>query len=101
QGSAAVGIVIVAVDDAPVAVADAYGTQENVILNIAAPGVMFNDTDVDGGPQSIAGINGSPVGVGGTVTLSSGAKVSLNAFGALTYNPNGAFNYLITSGKAA
>ena len=101
QGSAAVGIVIVAVDDAPVAVADAYGTQENVILNIAAPGVMFNDTDVDGGPQSIAGIDGSPVGVGGTVTLPSGAKVSLNAFGALTYNPNGAFNYLITSGKAA
>ncbi|NOG48617.1 MAG: tandem-95 repeat protein [Chloroflexi bacterium] len=37
-----------AVNDAPVAVDDAYTTDEDTALNIAAPGVLTNDSDIDG-----------------------------------------------------
>ena len=36
------------VNDAPVAVNDAYATDEDTALTVAAPGVLGNDTDVDG-----------------------------------------------------
>src|SRR5207237_800929 len=35
------------VNDAPVAVPDAYTTNEDTLLTVAAPGVLGNDTDVD------------------------------------------------------
>ena len=35
-------------NDAPVAVDDSYTTNEDTPLTIAAPGVLGNDTDVDG-----------------------------------------------------
>src|SRR5262249_27681324 len=49
-GSTATGTVTVnvtAVDAPPVAVADAYATNEDTALTVAAPGVLANDTDVD------------------------------------------------------
>src|SRR5204863_4802948 len=36
------------VNDVPVAIADTYGTTEDGVLAIAAPGVLGNDNDVDG-----------------------------------------------------
>ena len=45
---ATVAITINAVNDTPVAVADDYATAEDTALTIAAPGVLGNDTDVDG-----------------------------------------------------
>src|SRR5207253_678100 len=44
---ATVSITITAVNDAPVAANDTYGTNEDGTLTIAAPGVLANDTDVD------------------------------------------------------
>jgi len=38
------------VNDAPVALDDAYTTNEDTLLTITAPGVLSNDTDVDGDP---------------------------------------------------
>ncbi len=32
---------------APVAVGDTYATNEDVVLTVAAPGVLINDTDFD------------------------------------------------------
>src|SRR5262249_31447350 len=47
---AAVAIVVQPVNDAPVAGDDSYATDEDVPLTVAAPGVLGNDTDADGGP---------------------------------------------------
>src|SRR5207244_5937541 len=48
SGIATVNITITAVNDAPVAVNDSYTTAEDTTLNVAAPGVLANDSDVDG-----------------------------------------------------
>src|SRR5205807_685692 len=45
---ATVTLTINAVNDAPVAVDDAYRTDEDTTLTIAAPGVLANDSDVEG-----------------------------------------------------
>src|SRR5206468_529970 len=48
SGIATVTITIARVNDAPVAVNDSYPTAEDTTLNIAAAGVLANDSDVDG-----------------------------------------------------
>src|SRR6185369_7424621 len=48
SGIATVSITITGVNDAPVAVNDSYTTPEDTTLNIATPGVLINDSDVDG-----------------------------------------------------
>ncbi|MFO7608731.1 MAG: tandem-95 repeat protein, partial [Candidatus Krumholzibacteriia bacterium] len=63
------------VNDAPVAVDDAYQTFEDVALVVAAPGVTANDVDVDGDVL--------------TTTLVSGP-----ANGTLNLGPNGGFTYV-------
>ena len=42
-----VTITVSPINDAPVAVADAYSTDQNTELSVAAPGVLTNDTDVE------------------------------------------------------
>ncbi len=59
-------------NDAPVAVADAYTTAEDTPLNIPAPGLLGNDSDVDGD------------------VLTTGLVTS-PTHGALTLNANGSF----------
>lgn len=86
------------VDDLPVAVADAVSTPENVVVTALA--VVANDTDIDGGPKAVATIAGQAVVASSSVTLPSGATVTLNADGTLRYNPNNAFNYLISPAQA-
>jgi VCBS repeat-containing protein len=76
-------------------------TTENTPLVVPSPGVLSNDTDPDGDPLVVSGVQGSPGGVGGPVTLPSGAIVTVNANGSYTYNPNGAFNYLSPSDPPA
>ncbi len=65
---------------APVAVDDVYNTQQNLTMNIPAPGVLSNDTDADG--NSLTAINASVPLHGGTLTL----------------NPNGSFSYTPATG---
>ncbi len=64
------------INDLPVAVGDSYATDENVTLNVAAPGVLGNDTDANP--------------AGGALTAS---QVSGTTQGILTLNPNGSFTY--------
>jgi hypothetical protein len=47
---ATVTITVAAVNDAAVANADAYATDQGVLLTVAAPGVLGNDSDVDADP---------------------------------------------------
>ena len=70
-----VTITINPVNDAPVAVDDAYTTAEDVILVVAAPGVLANDYDVDGDTL--------------TATLRTGVS-----HGTLTLMSDGSFTYL-------
>jgi VCBS repeat-containing protein len=69
-----VTITVTAVNDAPAAADDAYSTDEDTTLMVAAPGVLGNDSDPDGNPL--------------TATLVTGP-----AHGTLTLNPNGSFTY--------
>jgi VCBS repeat-containing protein len=71
---ATVSITVRAVNDAPVAASDAYSTNEDTPLTVAAPGVLGNDSDVDGDAL--------------TASL-----VSAPSHGSLTLNSNGSFTY--------
>ena len=61
-------ITINPVNDAPVAANDSYSTNEDTALTVAAPGVLGNDTDVDGNPLTAAMVAGPSHG---TLTLNS------------------------------
>ncbi len=78
---ATVSITINAVNDAPVAVNDSYTTTEDVALSIVAPGVLSNDTDVDGNPLTAALV--------GDVTHGT---LTLNANGSFVYTPTANYN---------
>jgi VCBS repeat-containing protein len=71
---ATVTITITAVNDAPTAAADTFNATAGVALNITAPGVLQNDTDVEG-------------------TSLTATVVTQPAKGTLTLNANGSFTY--------
>ncbi|NTS66850.1 VCBS repeat-containing protein, partial [Sphingomonas sp. HHU CXW] len=84
-------ITVTPVDDAPVAVADTGAVLET---GTTSGNVLGNDTDVDGGPKTVAAVNGVAADVGQQITLASGALLTLNSDGTYAYNPNGAFQRL-------
>ena len=71
---------VTSVNDLPVAGADSYSVEQNGVLNVAAPGVLTNDTDIDG-PNPLTAV-----------------KVSDPTHGIVTLNPNGSFTYTPTIG---
>lgn len=78
---ATVNINVAPVNDNPVAINDIYDTNQNTALNIAAPGVLANDSDVDGDAlQSLV------------QTLPSNGSLILATDGSFTYTPNAGFN---------
>jgi hypothetical protein len=87
---------ITAVDDPPVAQPDAVTTAENAVLagNVFSNNGSGVDSDVDGPPLQVSAVNGVSASVGQTITLPSGAKLTLNANGTFSYDPNGAYNHL-------
>jgi VCBS repeat-containing protein len=78
---ATVTITVTPVNDAPVATNDAYGTAEDTPLNIVAPGVLTNDTDLDS--STLSAVLGTPPSHG---------TLTLNADGSFTYVPDANFN---------
>jgi VCBS repeat-containing protein len=82
-------------NDAPAAVANMGTTNEDTVLNVAAAGVLGNDTDPDSGDVLlVAAVNGNAANVGNSIALASGALLQVNADGSYSYDPNGAFNSL-------
>jgi len=65
----------------PVAVDDAYTTNEDVVLNVPAPGVLENDTDPD-----------SPVLTAVLVETVNHGELTLNADGSFVYTPDQDYN---------
>jgi VCBS repeat-containing protein len=79
----------VGINLAPIAVDDAISVDAEGPLVIG--NLLANDTDPNKDTLSITAIDGQAIGADGTVTLTSGAKVTLNADGTVSFNPNGAF----------
>jgi uncharacterized repeat protein (TIGR01451 family) len=71
---ATVSIMVLPVNDAPIANDDGYSTPKNIPLNISAPGILANDTDVEG-------------------DVLTAALVANVAHGTLSLSTNGGFTY--------
>ena len=71
RNPARVKLNIYAVNDPPVAVNDAYSTAEDTGLTIAAPGVLGNDTDVDGDALTAVLVSGP---AHGTLALNANGR---------------------------
>ncbi|HET7434298.1 MAG TPA: Ig-like domain-containing protein [Thermoanaerobaculia bacterium] len=76
SGTGTVTITVVSVNDAPVAVSDSYNVPPAGTLNVAAPGVLANDSDVETPSASLTAI-----------------LVTNVTEGTLTLNANGSFDY--------
>ncbi|MEG3181306.1 FG-GAP-like repeat-containing protein, partial [Sphingomonas sp. LT1P40] len=100
-GTSAVNLVTVHIEtvDTPLMPGDDYAStlaDATVVIDVRA-----NDVDPDGGvAETIDAIDGMAIVIGQTVTLASGARVTLNEDGTLTYNPNGRFNALVSEARA-
>ncbi|MBV7333691.1 tandem-95 repeat protein [Chloroflexi bacterium TSY] len=76
-----VTITVDPVNDAPVATDDAYATNEDTALTVPGPGVLENDSDVEGDALTAV-----------LVSNPNNGSVTLNADGSFTYTPNADFN---------
>jgi hypothetical protein len=95
--SATATITVTSVNDAPVASADAYATNEDTALVIAAgAGVLANDTDIDLDAPTVTAFD--------AVSANAGT-VAMNPDGSFTYTPAAdfsgadAFTYTISDGN--
>src|SRR5439155_1596532 len=95
SNAATVTIAISAVNSAPGAVNDSYTTAEDTPLTIAAPGVLGNDTDVDGSPLNAILASGPSHG-----TLALNANGSFVYTAAADYNGLDSFTYRANDGVA-
>lgn len=84
---------------APVAITDTNTVAEH---STTGGNVISNDHDGggDSDPLAVTLVNGATLVPAGTIALPSGALLVMNANGAYTYNPNGAFAALTASQSA-
>ncbi len=91
----AIVTVYVGINAPPIAVDDDYSTEEDTTLTVTAPGIMSNDSDVDGTITSAK------------TTDPSNGSVTVNADGSFEYVPNAnfhgtdSFTYTITDNDSA
>ena len=78
----------------PVAVDDAFSTDEESVLQVVAPGILANDTDPGNDPLFVTHVNGNSALIGSAFALPSGAMLTLNSDGSFSYDPNGLFDFL-------
>jgi hypothetical protein len=94
--TATVTITVLPVNDAPSAVADSFSALKDRTLNVAAPGVLANDSDVDGDSLTAVKVNSPAHGV---VTLASDGAFSYTP--AAGYTGPDAFTYRASDGTAS
>ena len=90
-----VTVTVNGLNDDPVAINDVETTNEDSVVNIDLLGIDDStaaDSDVDGDSLTVTEING--IAAGGTITLVSGALVTVNANGTVDYDPNDKFEAL-------
>jgi VCBS repeat-containing protein len=84
-----------AVNDAPAAVNDSYSGSEDTALTVTAPGVLGNDTDVEGNALTAVLVSGPTHG-----TLTLNANGSFTYTPAANYNGSDSFTYKANDGAA-
>jgi Ca2+-binding RTX toxin-like protein len=84
---------VAAVNDAPVAGADAASGTEDTVLTIAAATLLANDTDLEGQALTLTGVGGA---THGTVSLSGGNVVFTPT---PDYNGAASFQYTVSDGN--
>jgi hypothetical protein len=94
--AATVTITVNAVNDAPTAVADSFTALKDRTLNVSAPGVLRNDSDVDGDSLNAVKVNSPAHGV---VTLAFDGSFSYTPTAGYT-GPD-AFSYRASDGTMA
>lgn len=77
--SATVSVTVTSVNDLPVAAPDHYAINQDTTLNVAAPGVLGNDSDLEGPLHAVLNTN-----------VAHGT-LALNANGSFTYQPNAGY----------
>ena len=87
---------ILTVNDAPVAVNDIYSTNEDTPLTVTAPGVLANDTDIDGDALTAQLL---AVPANGTLTLNSNGSFTYTP--AANYNGPDSFTYRASDGTGS
>jgi large repetitive protein len=92
---ATVSITVNAVNDAPTANDDAYSTNEDTSLTVAAHGVLNGDTDVEGEPLTAVVVTNPAHG-----TLTLNADGSFMYTPAVDYNGSDSFTYKANDGGA-
>ncbi|HBJ34421.1 MAG TPA: hypothetical protein DDZ51_06580 [Planctomycetaceae bacterium] len=92
--TATVSLTVSVVNQAPVAIDDRYDLTEDHVLEVAAPGVLANDTDREGDTMAAILVEGPRFGT-----------LQLNADGSFVYQPNqdyfgiDSFTYRASDGK--
>jgi len=92
---ATVSLTVTVVNDSPVAVGDSASTAEDTPLNVAAPGVLANDTDVEGNTLTAVLDHGPAHGM-----LTLNANGSYLYTPALNYNGPDSFTYRASDGNS-
>ncbi len=91
SSNAVVSVTVTGVNDHPISAPDAYGTDENTLLVVGAPGALGNDVDPDVNnvaPDDVLNV------VAGSTVSASGVPVTLGRGGNFSYDPRGLFDWL-------
>jgi len=92
---ATVALTVSAVNDAPVAGNDSCSTSEDTTLSVSVPGVLGNDSDVDGNALTAVLVGGSQP----TARSRSTGNGSFTYTPALNYNGPDSFSYKANDGS--
>ena len=90
-----VSITVDPVNDAPVAIADAFSTNENAALMLSAIQITSNDTDADDDGLTLTAVSATAT-THGTVSLVSGTVTYTPA---LNYSGAADFDYTVSDGN--
>ncbi len=96
SNTATVSIAVAGVNDPPTAVNNSYTMSQGGTLNIAAPGVLANDRDVDG--DALTAI--VPFGAASNGTVTGNADGSFSYTPTATFTGTATFTYMASDGVA-
>jgi VCBS repeat-containing protein len=85
----------------PIAVNDTVSTTEDAVLNgnVLSANPTVADSDPDGNALTVSQVNGVAANVGAQITLGNG-KLTVNANGTFSFNPNGGYESLAKGATA-